>query len=124
MSEREYIDLDPTLEKPKPKRKMNEAQLASLEKGRAKKLELDAAAKESKANARLEARFDKLVAMFEKVQLPAPEVQEKIKQKRAPKPPPQPVEEEESEDDEPVQVEKPRKPVVVVQPQTRVLRFC
>lgn len=121
MAETKYIEL--ALEKPKPKRTMNDAQLASLEKGRAKKLELDAATKENKANARLEARFDKLVAMFEKVQLPASEVQDKIKAKRASKPPP-PEDDEDDDEDEPVEVEKPRKPVVVVQPQTKVLRFC
>ena len=79
MAETVYLEINESLEK--PKRKMNEAQLASLAKGRAKKLEVDAQAKETKTNAKLEARFDKLVAMFEQVRMPPVEVQQAIKKK-------------------------------------------
>ena len=83
--EEETIELKETFEK--PRKKMSDKQLENLAKGRAartKKVELSV---EEKQNKRLEDRFDKLVAMFEKVQLPAPEVQEKVKARRA-KPPP------------------------------------
>jgi transcription initiation factor TFIIIB Brf1 subunit/transcription initiation factor TFIIB len=87
----------------KPKKKLSEKQLANLQNGRdrlRKKVELTV---EQKAQKKLEDRFDKLVAMFEQVKLPTPEVREKVKAKRAV------AQKVESEDDEEeVVLEKPR----------------
>lgn len=114
--EEETIELKETFEK--PRKKMSDKQLENLAKGRAartKKVELSV---EEKQNKRLEDRFDKLVAMFEKVQMPAPEVQEKVKARRA-------TQSSESEDEppppKPKRIEKKR-PDVVVAP-TRQIMF-
>ncbi len=100
----------------KPKKVLSPKQQANLAAGRAK-----AAAKrdqgiEEKANKKLEARFDRLLELFDQVKMPPPDVQQKLKVKKIPEP------ESESEDDEeppPVKkkkgVERP-KPVVHVQP--------
>ena len=106
----------------KPRKKLSEKQLENLAKGRAartKKVEVSAEQKES---ARLEARFDKLVAMFEKVQMPTPEVQAKVKAKRAAPPP---EESSESEDEPPPpkakKIEKSRPVAVAVAPSRQVM---
>jgi len=116
--EEETIELKETFEK--PRKKMSDKQLENLAKGRAartKKVELSV---EEKQNKRLEDRFDKLVAMFEKVQLPAPEVQEKVKARRA-KPPPQTSDsEDEPPPPKPKRIEKKR-PEVVVAPTRQVM---
>jgi len=119
--EEETIELKETFEK--PRKKMSDKQLENLAKGRAartKKVELSV---EEKQNKRLEDRFDKLVAMFEKVQMPAPEVQEKVKARRA-KPPPPPPPSSDSEDEppppKPKRIEKKR-PEVVVAPTRQVM---
>lgn len=108
--EPEYIEVSVE----KPKRVLTEKQKANLAKGREKKQKLIAEDMETKANRKLEERFDRLVSMFEKIQLPAPEVQERIKQKRAVKPP-QPEAEEGEEPPASVKqrIEKPRATVMV-----------
>ena len=113
----EEIALDDTpIEK--PKKKLSPKQLENLKHGRdrlKKKVELTT---EQKAQKKLEDRFDKLVSMFEKVQLPSAEIQEKIKSKKIP---PQNEEIIETE----MVVEKPRpvvrKPAVVVQPSKQLM---
>jgi NADH:ubiquinone oxidoreductase subunit D len=111
----EYIELSEPLEK--PKKVLSEKQKENLAKGRAVKQGKIALDVEAKANKKLEDRFNALVAMFEKIQLPSPEVQQKIKAKRAP------VEQEVVSDDEeepkPKKIEKPR-PVVQVQPNKQI----
>ena len=111
--EPEYIEVSVE----KPKRVLSEKQKANLAKGREKKQKLIAEDMETKANRKLEERFDRLVSMFEKIQLPAPEVQERIKQKRTVKQPqPEPDEEEEADAPPPPvkqRIEKPRATVMV-----------
>ena len=120
----EYLELKEPLEKTKTKKVLSEKQLETLAKGRAKKVENQQAAKDSKETKRLEDRFDKLVSMFESVRMPPPEVQEAIKKKRVVKAPPPLESESESESEEEVQapvpkrIEKPRA-VVQVQPATK-----
>ena len=117
----EVIELQKGMEK--PRKKMSEKQLENLAKGRAartKKVEVAAEDKESK---RLEARFDKLVAMFEQVRMPTPEVQAKVKAKRAPPPP----EDSSESDDEPPppprvpKIEQSRPVAVAVAPSRQVM---
>ena len=112
------------LEKPRPKKVLSEAQLANLEKGRARKREIQAKTVEEKETKKMEDRFDKLLQMFEAIRLPPPEVMEK---KVKAKPPP--VEEDEVSDEEPApkpkRIEKPRVKAIA-QPDTKqiFLRFC
>ena len=115
MEEEEEIEEIEAVEK--PKKKLSPKQLENLTKGRErlrKKVELTV---EQKAQKKLEDRFDKLVSMFEKVQLPPPDIQQQVKAKRVI------VRKPESESDEEVVVEKPRpvkKPVVVIQPSKQI----
>ena len=114
------------VEKIRIKKALSEKQLANLAAGRDKLRVKKVETAEEKANRKLEERFDKLVAMFDQVKLPAPEVQEKLKAKKVKAPPPPPEDsEDDSEDDEPppprkkAAVEKPR-PVVQVQPTKQI----
>jgi hypothetical protein len=103
----------------KPKKKLSPKQLENLANGRNRLRKKVEETLEQKAQKKLEDRFDKLCAMLEKVQLPVPEVQQKIIAKRA-KVAPEPVEEEEEVIPDPVViVEKPRvaKPKTSVAPQ-------
>jgi hypothetical protein len=124
----EYIELAEPLEKPRAKRELSVAQLANLEKGRARKKELQVQSTEEKMSKKMEDRFDKLLTMFEAVRLPPPEIQEALKAKKvkaAPPPPPEDESDEEEPAPAPKKIEKP-KARVVAQPDTKqiFLKFC
>ena len=105
------------------------AQMENVKKARAKKAELDEARLAEKERLKAEARFDKLLELFEKVRVEAPaeveEVKPKPKSKPKPKAKPDPVEEEQYEEEEPAGVQKP-KVQVRADPNVKTinLRFC
>jgi hypothetical protein len=77
---------------------------------------------EAKANKKLEARFDRLLELFDQVKMPAPELQAKARAKRVVKPPPPtPESSDDDETEEPPKkaIEKAR-PVVHVQPTKQI----
>ena len=105
------------------------AQLETIKKARAKKAENDEARLAEKERLKAEARFDKLLELFEKVRVEAPaeveEVKPKPKSKPKPKAKPEPVEEEQYEEEEDAGVQKP-KVQVRADPNVKTinLRFC
>ena len=105
------------------------AQLETIKKARAKKAENDEARLAEKERLKAEARFDKLLELFEKVRVeppePEPEPPKKTPSRRKPKPKPEPVEEEPYEEEEPAGVQKP-KVQVRADPNVKTinLRFC
>ena len=106
------------------------AQLETIKKARAKKAELDEARLGEKERLKAEARFDKLLELFEKVRVeapvPEPEPPKKTPSRRKATPPkPEPVEEEQYDDEEPAGVQKP-KVQVRADPTVKTinLRFC
>ena len=107
-------DTEDVVEAPKVRPPKTEAQLETIKKARAKKAEHDDARIQERERLKAEARFEKLLDLFEKVRIePPPEVPKK---KRPVKPA--------TEEDGPVQKPKPRA-VVEAKPQTRevFLRF-
>ena len=113
------MDDTESLEAPKPVVKAKTpAQLETVKKARAKKQENDDSRIQEKERLKAEARFDRLLELFDKVR-----VEEPPEPKRKPSKPAQPDEEE--EDDEPVQRPKP-KAVIKRSPTTGAinLRFC
>ena len=111
-----------------PKKGKTPAQMENMKKARAKKAELDEARMAEKDRLKAEARFDKLLELFEKVrvEVPAPEPEPPKKTKPKPKPKPKPVPvEEESYEDEDEGVQKP-KVKVRADPDVKTinLRFC
>ena len=114
-----------------PKKPKTPAQLETIKKARAKKAELDEARLGEKERLKAEARFDKLLELFEKVRVevpePLPEPPPVKKAKPKPKPPkPEPVAEESYEEEENagVQKAKPKAQVQAATPRTINLRFC
>ena len=105
-----------------PKKPKTPAQLENVKKARAKKAELDEARLGDKERLKAEARFDKLLELFDKVRIETPESVPEPPKKTKPKPKPVPVEEE---PDEEQGVQKP-KVKVKAEPNTRTinLRFC
>ena len=117
------------VEAPKPTK--TPAQLETIKKARAKKAENDEARLAEKERLKAEARFDKLLELFEKVRVEAPEPEPEPppvkKAKPKPKPPkPEPVAEESYEEEENagVQKAKPKAQVQAATPRTINLRFC
>ena len=116
-----------TIEKPRPKKVLSPKQLENLANGRNRLRAKVEETTEAKSQRKMEDRFDKLCSMLEKVQLPVPEVQQKLIAKRAAaKAIPEPVEEDDPIEE--VVVEKPkaavRKPAIaVVQPAKLMLSF-
>ena len=97
------------------------AQLETVKKARAKKKENDEARIQEKERLKAEARFDRLLELFDKVR-----VEEPPEPKRKPKPAPiREAEPEEEDEDEPVQKPKP-KAVIKRSPTTGAinLRVC
>ena len=103
-----------------PKKGKTPAQLETIKKARAKKAELDDARLGEKERLKAEARFDKLLELFEKVRIETPEPPVK-----KPKPKPKPLAEESYEEEEDAGVQKP-KVKVRADPNAKTinLRFC
>ena len=114
--------MDEPLEKPRAER--TPAQKANIVKARVVKKDMDEATRTRKEQERLERRFDKLIELFDVVQLPKPEVQEVIKSKKVKKPPAPPETSSSEDEPEPVKVEKPKPRVQVSQDKRVVLKFC
>ena len=98
------------------------AQLETVKKARAKKKENDEARIQEKERLKAEARFDRLLELFDKVR-----VEEPPEPKRKPKPAPIREAEPEAEDEEEEPVQKPKpKAVIKRSPTTGAinLRFC
>jgi len=110
-----------------PKKGKTPAQMENVKKARAKKAELDEARLAEKERLKAEARFDKLLELFDKVRVesPEPEPPKKAPTRRKAKPKPEPVEEEPYEEEEDAGVQKP-KVRVKADPITKTinLRFC
>jgi hypothetical protein len=125
--ERVPVGAPPLLAKPT----RTPAQLENVKKARAKKQELDDSRIQEKERLKAEARFDKLLELFEKVRVeepvlkPVPEEPVLKKKPRAvvKKPPPTPVESEEEEEPQAIQKAKPKAQAVVTG-KTINLRFC
>ena len=107
------------------------AQLETIKKARAKKAELDEARLTEKERLKAEARFDKLLELFDKVRIespePVPEPPKKTRAKPKPKPPKQELLTEESYEEEEnagVQKAKTKAQVQAATPRTINLRFC
>lgn len=105
-----------------PKKGKTPAQLETIKKARAKKAELDEARLGEKERLKAEARFDKLLELFEKVRIETPEPPPPVKK---PKPKPKPLAEESYEEEEDAGVQKP-KVKVRADPNAKTinLRFC
>ena len=114
------------VEAPKPTK--SPAQLETIKKARAKKAELDEARLGEKERLKAEARFDRLLELFDKVRIESPEpVPVPPKKTRAkPKPKPELLTEESYEEEENagVQKAKPKAQVQAATPRTINLRFC
>ena len=117
------------VEAPKVKVGKTPAQMETIKKARAKKAELDEARLGEKERLKAEARFDRLLSLFDKVRIetpePVPEAPPKPKAKPKPKPKPVPIEEESYEEEEDDGVQKP-KVKVRADPNVKTinLRFC
>jgi hypothetical protein len=114
-----------------PKSSKTPAQLETIKKARAKKAENDEARMAEKERLKAEARFDRLLSLFDVVRIETPEPEPeppkpKAKPKPKPKPKPMPLQEEEYEpEEESVGVQKP-KVRVKADPNIKTinLRFC
>jgi hypothetical protein len=115
----EYIELGEPVEKLKVKKVLSDKQRENLAKGRAVKQGKISDDMEAKSNKKLEARFDRLLELFDQVKMPAPEVQAKARAKRAPPPTPESSDDEESREP-PIRVIEKARPVVHVQPTKQI----
>ena len=103
------------------------AQLETIKKARAKKAELDDARLGEKERLKAEARFDKLLELFEKVRIETPEPPPAVKKvaSRRKATPPKPLVEESYEEEEDAGVQKPKVKVRAdSNAKTINLRFC
>jgi len=105
MESTDSVEVEDTVEAPKKSTK-SPAQLETIKKARDKKAELDKSRLEERERLKAEARFDKLLELFDQVRIQQPEVPEAKVPRLAPEP------------EEPV--EKPRPQV----PRKVSLRFC
>ena len=110
-----------------PKKGKTPAQLETIKKARAKKAELDEARLGEKERLKAEARFDKLLELFEKVRIETPEpppAVKKVASRKATSPKPLVEESYEEEENAGVQKAKPKAQVQAATPRTINLRFC
>ena len=110
-------DTEETLEAPKEKKPRSVKQQETVKVARAKKAELDHGRLEEKERLKAEARFDKLLTLFEKVRVEEPPPPTAVIKKR------QPVARKTEPEDE--ELEKP-KVKATANPDTKevFLRFC
>jgi hypothetical protein len=112
MEPTDSVEVEDTVEAPKRSTK-SPAQLETIKKARDKKAELDKSRLEERERLKAEARFDKLLELFDQVRIQAPEVPE-VKVSRAKKP----------KAEEPVEKPRPQVQVRAEEPRKVSLRFC
>jgi nitric oxide reductase activation protein len=82
-------DTEETLEAPKEKKPRTVKQQETMKLARAKKAELDDERQAEKERLKAEARFDKLLTLFEKVRVEEPPIPKAVLKKRQPRPEPE-----------------------------------